>query len=152
MSSNQHCEILKNSEQNVGFVTEKRRLSMFSEICSELNLSIMNIDESKMMFTFSTVVYSFLNNNINDILDKLVPTGIAQYLMDRNTKDFFVKDEKIMEKNVKILKLEDIKCLIILWTILTGISIILFVLEYSIAAVKEILINLMRNCYSNFRF
>ncbi|CAG9810558.1 unnamed protein product [Chironomus riparius] len=149
MSSINYCEILQNSKQNVGFVTEKRMLATFTKICNELNLSVMIIDESKIMFTFTTEYFSFFNSQINDIIDKLVPTGLALYLMDQHTRDYYIVDDETKKNNVKILNLEDFKFLVILWIILAGISIVLFILEYSIAAVKEILIYFLRKSYSS---
>jgi hypothetical protein len=142
------CDVLKNSKNNVGFVIHENKFVMFSKLCGDLALTAMNVEENRMLFTFTTQTYSFFNKDISDFLDKMVPSGIFQYYMDQHDKDFEGTITKIDEKHAKVLKLEDFKFLIILLMFLYGLSIIVFILEYSKAAAKEIVIIILRYCYS----
>lgn len=137
-------------DENVGIVIPEYKFEMFSKLCKELPLTSIKIDESRILYSFSTEMYSFLNKDISEVLDKLVPFGIIQYLADQHLADFYGKSTKIDVKIAKVLNLDDFRFLAILWIFLYGISVIVFILEYSKPAAKEICVGILRYCYSRF--
>jgi len=110
------------------------------------------ISNSQRIITYSIAIkkYSFLSENFREIVDKLFQTGIAQYLMEQHTINFYGTIAKMDENVSKALKLNDLKFVFILWLALIGVSIILFCFEYLATRIKETSLDILRNCYVNW--
>lgn len=86
-------------------------------------------------FSYAVRHNSFLYPILNEVVDKLLTTGIAQHLYKNYVKTILFEEEK---KQLKVLTLSDLSFGFTLWGVACGISALAFLIEFSWVRFKKI--------------
>ena len=125
------------------FLVAMHEVPEIQKSCSVQISSIEDLDLPRITYTLSLMKYNFIYENFQNIIEKLFPAGITQYLTEQHKLNFYGRISEIDENIFKILKLKDFKFVAFMFVALCGFSIILFTLEY-ISSLKEKLMKILR--------
>jgi len=114
-----------------------------NSICNGSLTPVKNFQMNAVPCTFGMVKHSILYPYFEEIMDKLIPSGIPQYLPDFHALLMYGNYETINEKMPKVLTLNDLSFGFILWMIACGMSMIGFVGEILIFYLSRILKNIV---------
>lgn len=126
-----YCTFFDDPDAKLAFFINDVQHRALNSICRGAATYLKN---SKIIFDMSvlcTARNSFLYNTLNQIMDKMVPAGIPQYLLkfhEANLYDYFIPEIK---NSPNILKIEDLFHGFAIWLAACGLSILACLMEIS---------------------
>ena len=143
------CDNLKNLPENVGFLIGRDELPMYQRECKDSIAIVKNFKLPKINLSLAIKKPTFFHENFRKIVDKLFPTGITQHLIEHHTVKFYGLT-KFDDNYGHLMTFEEFRFVITLCLALFTLSIVLFIIEYSISGVKELILDILRRCSSIF--
>ena len=116
---------------------EDVQFSTFNALCRGSGIKVKNFRTDTTLTALLMQRNSFISELINDILEKTIPFGIPQYLMDSHHSMLFKHYEKKIVKDPKVLKVDDLSFGFVLWLGACGISFCGFILEIVMFKVRK---------------
>jgi len=124
-------EICENSNKEV-FATfsPKMYFSRFQRECNQKLFELRKFRFNYGPLVVSTDTSSSIHFVVNDVLQKLIPSGIPQYKINYHM-DFFASQTLIVKRSgdLKILSINDLYFMFILWINCCGISVVVLFIE-----------------------
>jgi hypothetical protein len=109
---------------------EDIQYSTFNSICHGSAMRLKGFREDTTITALLTYKNSFIYEILNEILQKTIPFGIPQYLMNFHYLTLFKHYEVSSDKNPKVLTIDDLSFGFVLWLGACGISLIGFLYEW----------------------
>ncbi|KAG5670248.1 hypothetical protein PVAND_000525 [Polypedilum vanderplanki] len=103
------------------------------------SLTKMENEKLTKMTSYFMFVNNILLHELNDIINRLVPTGIAQHLSDFGLWSLFRPIAEEFRDPRRILSLNDLEFGFVLWLIACLISLVCFIFEISYVKTKPLL-------------
>ncbi|CAG9810559.1 unnamed protein product [Chironomus riparius] len=104
------CNTLKYSDENVLFLVKKDEVPIIQRLCSVQITKIEGLDLPMITYTLSMTKFNFIYEHFRNIIDKLFPAGITQYLLEQHIMNHSGRYEEVDKDLYKGLKLRDFKC------------------------------------------
>ena len=134
-----YCENYDKTEAKLAFFFEDIQYKTFSGMCKGAAIKLKNFDLIPATAILATFGSSFIHEALTEILNKIIPAGIPQYLYEFHTEMVFKKYEPIVDKRPKVLTIHDLTFGFVLWLAACGISITGFLLEILRLKLRKIL-------------
>ncbi|CAG9810542.1 unnamed protein product [Chironomus riparius] len=103
-----YCNYLDKVRAKFAFFMEDTQFSTFNALCHGSAVKLKHFKKDTTLIALLMLRNSFLTEIINDILEKTIPFGIPQYLMDFHHLMLFKHYEKVIVKVPKVLKVDDL--------------------------------------------
>ena len=120
---------MSNSSTNVGFLILKEKFPFYRGTCDELFITSNYIKVDVAMSVLETNKFSIVHGMLREILQKLTPSGIPQYLLTHHALILYGTNEIIEERKPEILSIDNLKFVFFLWMFGCGIAAITLALE-----------------------
>ena len=131
---------MRNSSTNVGFLIPKEKFSFYPRACDELFITSKYIKVDVVMTVLKMNRLSIVHEMLNEILRKLTPSGISQYLLTYHASIVYGTDEIIKERTLEILSIDDLKFVFFLWIFGCGTAAITLGLEiFRVCQLRKVL-------------
>ena len=98
-------------------------------MCHGAAVKLKNFNSNLSLVTLFTTHRSIIHRHLSATLDKVIPAGIPQYLLDYYKSLLFKKYERIEDKSPNVLAVHDLGYGFVLWLCACGISAVGFLLE-----------------------
>jgi hypothetical protein len=134
-----YCSSINNSSAKLAFFLPTKLVNSFSSSCQGSLVAVKNFYMNAIPCSYAMVKNSILYPYFEEVMDKLIPSGIPQYLPDFHAYLLYGNYENSEENFPKILTIDDLSFGFILWLIACGISICGFLGEIVVILVIKIL-------------
>jgi len=102
---------------------------ILNSICKGAAVKLKNFKEDGNIPVLYTVRNSFLYKTLNEVLKKIIPAGIPQYLIKYHEANLFGTFIPFIENSPRVLTIEDLAHGFVLWLGACGVSFIAFLFE-----------------------
>ncbi|KAL7011992.1 hypothetical protein ACKWTF_014556 [Chironomus riparius] len=126
---NLYCDNYDNEASKLAFFFEDIQYSAFNSFCQGSAAKLKNFQKDVMLSSFLTHKNSFIHEVLNEVLEKTIPAGIPQHLIEYHTSLIYKKYEPFVDSEPKVLTVNDLAFGFVLWLGSCGIAIFGFVYE-----------------------
>ncbi|CAG9811190.1 unnamed protein product [Chironomus riparius] len=127
----QFCSSYDNYSSKQAFFLFEEQYSTFTSLCHGAALKLKNFEGNNVLIAMYTTYRSFVYRHLSNVLEKIIPAGIPEYLLNYYKLFLFKKYERLLDKSPKVLTVDDLGFGFVLWLCACGISMIGFLLELS---------------------
>ncbi|CAG9810557.1 unnamed protein product [Chironomus riparius] len=115
------CETLENADTNIGFIIIKETIQTYIDTCEELFTLQEHFEINLDMTVFLMSSKSISYDTFNEVLRKLTPAGIPQYLLAYHTSALYGTDRKIEEKESGKSSFDDMNKFLLVFLCITSL-------------------------------
>jgi hypothetical protein len=133
-----YCQSHSSSASKLAFFIEDIQYSSYNALCKGAAVKLKNFTGDSSFAALFTLDNSFLLNHLNEILGKIIPAGIPQYLYEFHKLMLFKKYEPVVDSGPKVLTFDDLGFGFVLWLCACGISVAEFLLEILITRTMKV--------------
>lgn len=134
-----YCTFLTNDKAKTAFFMEEIQFASINSICQGSAFKLKGFWMHPVLTTLATPKNSFIYGILNEVLEKLVPAGIPQYLDMFHTEMLFKAYRPFVDRSPKALKITDLSFGFVLWLCACGLSTSGFLAEKLIFKSKKYL-------------
>lgn len=124
-----YCTNLANSSARLAFLFEGSQLRIINAVCQGSGVKLQNFRKDMVLMSLSVNQHSFLYNTFNEVMEKIVPAGIPQYLYKFHQEQMYKIYEPEADGSPKVLTFDDLSFGFVLWLGTCGVSLAGFLLE-----------------------
>jgi len=142
---------MKNSNANVGFLFPNEKFPFYHGDCDDLFITSKYIKVDIGMTSLQTDEDSIIHGMLNEVLQKLTPAGIPQYLLTHHALNFYGTEKIVKERKPEILSIGDLKFVFVLWMFGCGTAAITLALEIlRVFQFRKAMKMFLNKVYSNY--
>lgn len=116
-------------DAKLAFFLEYVQYVMLNSICKGAAIQLKNFRTNSQLSVLFTIKNSFLYQILNQMLEKIVPAGIPQYLVEFHEFNLYGKFVPSIVNGPTVLTVEDLAHGFVLWLGACGVSCVGFLLE-----------------------
>jgi hypothetical protein len=120
---------MKSSDSNVGFLILSGKLPLYYGACDDLFIASKYVKFDVGATVLQMEKSSAIFDTFKDVLQKLIPAGIPQYLLTHHATIFYGNINIVQEKRFKTLSIIDLLFVFLIWMCGCGIAAITLALE-----------------------
>ena len=124
-----YCKNYDKTEAKLAFFLENVQFVTLNSICKGAAVKLKNFKGDGEVPVLYTLSNSFLYKTLNQILEKMIPAGIPQYLVKFHESNLFGTFVASVASGPSVLTIEDLAHGFVLWLGACGVSFIAFFLE-----------------------
>ena len=124
-----YCNNFDQSDAKLAFFLEYVQYVMLNSVCKGAAVQLKNFRSNSQLSVLYTGKNSFIYNTLNELLEKVVPAGIPQYLVNYHEANLYGKYESFVRYGPTVLTYEDLAHGFMVWLGACGVSFIGFLLE-----------------------
>ncbi|KAL7015192.1 hypothetical protein ACKWTF_016332 [Chironomus riparius] len=132
-----YCSSIHNSSDKLAFFLPTKLVNSYSSSCHGSLAPIKNFHMNTIPGAFAMTKNSILYPYFEDVMEKLIPSGIPQYLPDFHAFLLYGNYKNLDMETLKVLTLDDLSFGFILWLIACAISMIGFLIEIVFASISK---------------
>lgn len=137
------CDNFEDSTAKLGFFMPKSVLGYTSVMCGGSATILKNFKYVDDSMNFGIARNSILSESLNEVLEKLGPSGIIQYLINFDSWVTYRNFKSAAAKVPRVLTLNDLSFGFVLWLVACLISVIGFAVEVTEYNIKIMLQNVI---------
>jgi hypothetical protein len=117
-----YCTLFENDRAKTAFFLEEIQFASMNSICQGSAFRLKGFWMNPVLTTLTTPRNSFIYDVLNEVLEKLVPAGIPQYLDRFHIESLFKNYNPFIDSSPKVLKVADLSFGFVLWLTACGVS------------------------------
>ena len=138
-----YCNNYDKVNAKLAFFMEDIQYTTRNSFCKGAAVKLKNFKKEATLSVLLTFTNSFLYDTLNELMDKIVPAGIPQYLIKYHEFNMFKVFVPADLSPVRILTIQDLEYGFVIWLGACGISFVGFLMEflfiYSILLIKNLI-------------
>jgi len=142
---------MRSLDTNVGFLIPKEKFPFYHEACACFFITSKYIKVEVGNTVLQTNEFSVVHGMLNEILQKLTPAGIPQYLLTHHESNLYGIHKKVEQRNPEILSIGDLKFVFVLWMSGCGIAAITLALEIFRVCQLRNVIKIISRCWKSLK-
>ena len=124
-----YCDNFDKVSAKLAFFTEDIQYKSFNSFCDGATVKLKNFQKGVGFSSFLTKRNSFIHEILNEVLEKTIPAGIPQYLLDYHLSLIFKEYEPVIDNEPKVLTVDDLTFGFVLWAVACGFAVVGFIFE-----------------------
>ena len=123
----------------MAFFLEDIQYNIFNSICKGAAFKLRNFKRDAAISALFTKRNSFIYDILNQVLEKIIPAGIPQYLVKYHESNMYKEYVPIVDNSPRVLTVDDLEYGFVLWLGACGISVVGFLLEFIWFKLRKVL-------------
>ncbi|XP_070508928.1 uncharacterized protein [Chironomus tepperi] len=126
---NLYCDNYDKVSSKLAFFFEDIQYSSLNSFCQGSAIKLKKFRNDVVLSSFLTYRNSFIYDILKEILEKIIPAGIPQYLVEYHMEQVYKKYEPIENNEPKVLTVDDLTFGFVVWLGSCGIAVLGFIYE-----------------------